>query len=313
MSITKIQEACNFSSRITEWKVYMISYEHKKEPDKYTRYNVKFKSNKIKNELINDLFTSFKKIGENYEITPYGDAKGKNSIFKIDANSSKIKGNWQELTRNLNNVKDFNNNYQNIKAYLLEGTIEDKPEKIYWLAKKNPLKVVKRAFSFFQENTYDNIGNSLLYFEGNIDCLIYQDILYTVNYQFEDIFNMEKKHISSCKKKLNIIKDTGMIDDFGILEKESLKLKNARKYMTFDEKILKKLNEDDFRQRLITDGFGLTMEGDKIKFKSKNDVDKFINLVCDRIHRHITNDKELVYTLGVTQSPSETNTHQELI
>ena len=296
MSLKKIEEAREKLEDVKSWQTLLIEYDHKKRPNNYTCRQFNFAETKERLQIISDSFDVFMynidKAGAT--VKEYTGVNSKNTIEKItDVNTNTLtKDSWEKFKASIPSSDDtahIDNNKCSAYAFIATYVDSEGQQKnIYFITKKNPIVNLKKKHIFsFKSNIVKKTSEPLLQFNKTFDVLIYENNLYSLNLNFEDIFNLERTHKKMTNAGLLKIKGKSVITDYQKFEEYALKGHTPRKFVTFSEDNLKLL-EDIEARKAIADKLKLTLDDDN-KFILDDDLKRssFIKFVCDKLSRHI--------------------------
>lgn len=251
MSYEKIKEGLEKIDSVTSWSLALITYNHKSRPSEYTCYSLNFNTDELLKKTISEMCKKFlaRIEGNGKQIQNYTATNPKNVIDKILVSDPLINQQWNNLIESLN-VCDDSLTLNEIKsqAYIFAGTyiVEGNHHNIYILSRKNPIYTYKKDKGKIFEsrhNTIQEISEPLVQFGNTFDALIYDNTLYSINNNFESIFNMEYSHKIACKSSLEIIKASSIISEFEKYQTFALSGQHPRKFITFDKKIIENIKD----------------------------------------------------------------------
>lgn len=296
MSLKKIEEAREKLTDVTSWQTLLIEYNHKRRSNNYTCNQFIFSDINELKQIISDAFSVFMynidKVGAT--VHTYTGFNSKNTVEKIADVSANLltKENWEKLITSIASCGDSAPiDHKKCSAYAFVATYTDAehtPKNIYFITKKNPIVNLKEArILLLKNNTVKKASEPLMQFNKTFDVLIYENNLYSLNLNFEDIFNLERTHKKMTDAGLVEIKGKSVIADYQKFEEYALKGHTPRKFVTFSEDNLNLL-EDIEARKAIADKLKLTLDDDN-KFILDDDLKRssFIKFVCDKLSRHI--------------------------
>ncbi|NMB40892.1 MAG: DUF4868 domain-containing protein [Firmicutes bacterium] len=291
MSYDLVKEGLEKIKSAKHLALALISYNHKSRPMEYTCYSLNFRTDQLLKQTISEMCTCF--IGvidkQGRDIKNYTGANPKNVTDKIHLSNGLIKNQWGNLIQSLN-VCDDNTSLNKIKsqAYIFSGAFENDEgdHNIYILSRKNPIYTYKkgRAKIFASKhNIIQEIGEPLVQFGKTFDALIYKGTMYTINNNFESVFNMEYTHKIVCKSSLEIIGKASIINNFEIYKSFALSKQHPRKFITFDKRII-----DNIRQvnnlKILVDELKIPYDEKRQKFNldKQDHAELFTKAICGK-------------------------------
>jgi len=246
MSYQYIEEGINVINSVTSWSLALIEYNHKTHPGEYTCYSLGFQSDELLKSTITDMSGYFLNIIQTNDqmVQEYTGTNSKNVVDRLSVSNDLVKTQWKNLLSSLNECDD-NKSLVDIKsnAYIFAGTYsqDGKDRNIYLLSRKNPVYTYKKGKGKIFESRHNKIteiSEPLIQFGKTYDVLIYRDVIYSLNNNFESIFNMEYSHRVICKSSLEIIKKASIIKNYENYEKFALSGQHPRKFISFDKGIV---------------------------------------------------------------------------
>ncbi|MGN9164949.1 Kiwa anti-phage protein KwaB-like domain-containing protein [Tissierellaceae bacterium HCP3S3_D8] len=308
MSYALIKEGLEKVNTINSWSLALIKYNHKSRPNEYTCYSLRFGSDSLLKTTLNDMCKKFLYIVNDHgqKVECYSGANPKKVVDKLNINHELIKVPWNALIKSLNNVDD-NTDLKDIKsnAFIFVGTYQydGKEHNLYLISRKNPIYTYKKNRGKIFEsrhNCIQEISEPLIQFGKSFDALIYNEVLYTINSNFESIFNLEYSHRIVCKKSLEIIEDANVIYDFETYKAFTLSGQHPRKFSTFDQRIVDNIKQED-NLKILVDELKIPYNAKKQKFdlSQENHADLFTKAICGKT-------KYNMFTGGVCEVPNST-------
>lgn len=297
MSYELITEGFNKIQEVKSWATILIKYNHKTNPNEFTCYKFQFESEKLLVDTINDMYKTFintakKQSGGVKEYTAFN---SKDTVEKINIQDELIKDNWIALMNSLTQCDDTTRLEEiKVSAFIFIGTYhEDSVDKnLYIISKKNPiLSYKKKVFSLTRQNRIASIDNPIIQFNKTFDAVVYQNILYTLNLNFEFIFNLENSHRKKCKECLAHLAEQNIIKNYEAFEQQALKYNNVRKFKNYSYSVILELQNETFKNFLINK-LGIPYDENEQVFDLSTSTaqHKFISVICDKAKRNIHNE-----------------------
>lgn len=308
MSYNLIKESLEKVNSIDTWSLALIKYHHKARPNDYTCYELNFKTDTLLKSTVSDMCSAFLSIidKDNKDIKDYTGSNSKNDVDKINIENQLIKVPWDSLIESIN-VADDSTELKNIKsnAFIFVGTYEkdNKEHNIYLISRRNPIYTYKKGRGKIFESRHNiikEIDEPLLQFGKTFDALIYKGILYTINNNFETIFNMEYTHRIVCKNSLETLESLDIIHDFKSYESFALSGQHPRKFSTFDKSIIDNIQSEN-SLRILVDELNIpyNQETQKFNLNENKHADLFTKAICGRTKYNMFMD-------GVCEVPNST-------
>ena len=235
----------------------MIEYNHKKNPNEYICYDINFASAELMSNIITSMCDVFLDVVKKQNrILEYTAENPKNTTEKLYVNSTLIKTSWTSLINHINSSDD-SISLKDISAngYVFTGrykNFDGDNKNLYLLAQKNPVISFKKRLPIFstRNNTIAETTEPLVQFGKCFDILIVDDILYSINNNFESIFNMEYSHRIVCKKHLQELEIANIVDNIDAYKIFATSGQNPKKFITYNPEIVKKLKKQKYKDIL---------------------------------------------------------------
>jgi len=306
MSYEKIKEGLEKINSATSWSLALINYNHKSRPNEYTCYSLSFQTDELLKKTLSEMCANFISVIDKNDrkIEYYTGTNPKNVVDKILLSDNLINHQWNNLIESFNNCDD-SVDLKNIKsqAYMFAGTYitEGEYQNIYILSRKNPIYTYKKGKGRIFEsrnNKIQEITEPLVQFGKTFDVLIYNKTIYTINNNFESIFNMEYSHRIICKSSLEIIKNASIIDNFDTYKDFALSGQNPRKFITFDKRIIENIKKEP-NLKIFTQELKIPYDPNREKFilSDEKHAELFTKAVCGKT-------KDNMFTGGIREVPN---------
>lgn len=254
MTIDEIKSYFNNGGKYT-WALYFFTI-NKKAKNPYKVFKIKMRDVSLITNYANNLLNCV----SNYQlskITSVEDYNGQNTNLTCDRLSLKnnlIKEAWDNLASQVFEQTVFEMKNK-IKGYMVVGQPKQEDIPCFSLFKvANPIfKVGDKKSVVFKKNNdeLDPFTDDLYRLNLTVDFFVIADNLYTFNYKFEDIFNLEKTlQKLKCDAVNNILKlDCFEKDDF----KEYLtSYSHPKTFITLSEERLNRLKNINERKNIAS-------------------------------------------------------------
>lgn len=301
MSMEKINEAYEKLRTATEWKSILVEYKHTTRPGQFRCYTFSFAQSRQAKELPIALFDTFNAIIQKngFEVKPYTASNEKNVIEKIDTSNLLISTNWSNFIGSIN-VSDDTTKLEKIKpdAYVFIGTYKDEnntPQNIYLITKKNPILNFKKKklYTGGRGNSIEIATEPILQFANTFDCVVYENVLYSLNLNFETIFNLEHTRKILTNQSLGKIDNLSIVNNIGKIREFAIKGQTPKKFITFSDTRLKYL-QDMEKRSIIAQMLGLELDTDgKIKIVEDAHCIILIKYLCNKTARDMIDETVL--------------------
>ncbi len=305
MSFQKIESAINTAKQITHWNSLLIEYNHKRNPNEYICYNINFASAQLLNVIITSMCDAFLNVVKKQNrILEYTAQNPKNTTEKLDVTGELMQLSWTSLVNHINNsddsvdLKDISAN-----AFIFAGSYEDddgNSKNLYLLAQKNPVMSFKKRTPIFsaRNNTITQTTEPLVQFGKCFDILIVDNTLYSINNNFESIFNIEYSHRIVCQERLQELETADIVDDIDSYKTFASSGQNPKKFITYNPEIVKKLKKQKYKD-LLKNRLHIPVNPTTNKFdlSDHKNAKNFTLAICDKAKNNMFDD-------GVCEVPS---------
>lgn len=257
MSFQRIESAINTAKLITHWNSLLIEYNHKRSPNEYVCYNINFASTQLLNDIITPMCNAFLSVVKKQNrILEYTAQNPKNTTEKLDVTNKLMRLSWPSLINHINNSDD-SVDLKNISAnaFIFAGNYDDTDgnnKNLYLLAQKNPVLSFKKRTPIFstRNNTIVETAEPLVQFGKCFDVLIVDNTLYSINNNFESIFNIEYSHKIVCQEHLQELDAADIIEDIDSYKTFASSGQNPKKFITYNPQIVEKLKKQKYKDLL---------------------------------------------------------------
>lgn len=305
MSVQIIENAINTAKQITNWNSLLIEYDHKRYPNEYVCYDINFASAQLLNDIVTSMCNAFLNIVKKQNrILEYTAQNPKNTTEKLNVTGPLMQLSWTSLINHINssddsvNLKDISAN-----AFIFAGNYEDSDgnaKNLYLLAKKNPIMSFKKRTPIFsaRNNTITETTDPLVHFGKCFDILIVDNTLYSINNNFESIFNIEYSHKIVCQQRLEELESADIVDDIDTYKTFAASGQNPKKFITYDPGIVAKLKKQKYKT-ILTNQLHIPVNPATHKFdlSETQNAKNFTLAICGKTKLNMFDD-------GVCEVPS---------
>ena len=122
----------------------------------------------------------------------------------------------------------------------------------------------------------------LLKFTPITDFLMINDVCYFFTSSIEKDFGLESRHIAICQKRLGLIADASIVNNYDNLEQAAMK--SARKFVDFENGILEHISSLSLLDRMdFLTTYGITTDNEgRMDTNDSEQCDLIIDLLCCR-------------------------------
>lgn len=291
MSKQKLIEVIDYSKGIDNWKFCLLKFSHHKNNTEYQSYELNFNSKQNLNKVVSEILDVFiNKINDTESIEEFNGYNPKNCVDKLNVSNEIIEKNWNVFLSSLEKSQIENiNKLKDINAYLFY--INDKiiNKSIYLVSKKNPILNLKnkKAYEVVENKIIEN-NAKYLQFNKCFDFIVYNNILYTINKNFESIFNLKNSLKILLENSLTKLDEFNLIENIESFNEFAKKGKSYYKFTSFSESILKDLKENQEAIEAVKSQLKIDISKDgKFILDSEEKRKNFLNLICGKIKKDI--------------------------
>ncbi len=279
MTKTEIKEIFDNIPNNYTWKLYLFGKDSRSSGSPYKITKVNFKN---PDEILNfgeTLVECIKKyqLDKVSEIEDYCGENPKITCDLLDLNNEVILKNWNYFKASLDNPVINSTEKVKIKGYVISATPKiEGVRKILFIKKANPIikgdKTKSKTFKIDEDNSLNNFNDKIYRFYLTVDFFVIDNILYTFNLNFEEIFVLEKTLSNLKNQAIETIFSKNYLSNEN---KEKFQSLPSKMYLNLNEERLNKLDNEEERQT-IAENLGLRIENGKFIL---SDLDKIKNLV----------------------------------
>lgn len=306
MSYEKIKQAISQVNSAISWKSLLISYDHKHSPNEYICHSFNFGDVSLQKNIIQEMCSSFLYMVEkrcNKQIVKYTGMNPKNVVEKLSVNDEIIIENWNSLIQHIS-IDDDDTPLSKIDAaaFVFVGTYNDgaTDKNIYLISKKNPIvnldnmkkRHVKIPPLISKSNTVVASPVPIIQFGKCFDMIVFEDVMYSINLNFETIFNLEHSRKIICQKHLVEIAKANILLDMPSYQLYALKGHVPCKFITFNEANFKQICTS-LGKMFLSKNFHIPIDEASQKFdlSDPKDAEIFTSVVCGKTKQELFGHK----------------------
>lgn len=295
----------NISTSSYSWALYFFKIDRRNN-NPYTAYKVRFKNNTYLPNYANSLIEMVVRcqLGKINDIKEYTGENTKVSCDIIATSNELVKEQWDYFVLDIAEASDekVEGKYH---GYVLEGVPTNRDEKsVVFLKMANPIINLKNkrnaVFTFDSNSELSEMTDEVCKLYMDTDCVVVDEHIYSFNYKFEDLFNIEK---TMQKVKNKAIEEIVKIDAFADREQFELlakAYKSPRTFITLKSERIERIKNKAKRKK-IADMLKIDVSEDgKFKFKNTEEVSLLIRYLCFKVFKD-DETKELLEANNVTQ------------
>jgi len=263
---------------------------------KRSRDSVEFEINKCNMKDISILaekirITLLEKTLADRAVTEYTPLLTKESIGMLPINHELIHEPVSDIMLSLKNAANVHPEdyisgiYAWPTGYVIKGTKKGGEEQIFYIRRTNPF-INPEKNNVYTTSGEDIVTSSrpVLKFLLPIDLLIVDNNCYMISNSMDKDLSLESRHYALCTKRMALIAEKSIINNYDQLEAVAMNAKNARKFLDFDKEILEyieRLSIEDRGEFLLTYGITLDNEGRMDTYDSEQ-CEMIVDLLCCR-------------------------------
>lgn len=287
------------------WALYFFKLDRRNN-NPYTMYKVRFKNDNYLPHYAQSLARMIVKsqLEKINEIKEYTGENTKISCDRIETSNELVKEQWDYFVMDIANSSDekVDGKYQ---GYVLEGIPANKDKKtIAFLKKANPIINLKNkrsvVFKFDDNSELAEMSDDVCRLYMDADCIVVDEQIYSFNYKFEDLFNIEK---TMQKVKSKAIEEIVTIDAFENkeeFERMARAYKSPRTFITLKSERMERIKNKAKRKK-VASMLNIDVSDDgKFLFKNDEQVSLLIRYLCFKVFKD-DETKELLEANNVTQ------------
>lgn len=272
------------------WALYFFKVDRRNN-NPYTAYKIRFKNGKYLPayaEQLTEMIIKYQ-IGKIQEVKEY---TGENAVIScdfIDINNELIKEQWDYFAEDISRASD-----EKVKGkyhgYLLEGISEYQGKKtVAYLKIANPIISLRNkrdaVFIFDTNQDLAEFSDEICKLHMDVDCIVIDGILYSFNYKFEDLFNLEKTMLKVKNKALEKIISTDAFCDSEHFEQIAKAYKSPRTFITLKNERVERIKSQPEREKIADMlNIGIDAEG-RFDLQDDEKVSLFIRYLCFKIFK----------------------------
>lgn len=287
------------------WALYFFKVDRRNN-NPYTAYKVRFKNDRYLPEYAKSLVDMIVKyqLGKIAEIKDYTGENTKVSCDKIETNNELVKEQWDYFVRDIADASDekVEGKYH---GYVLEGTpASDSVKSLVFLKMANPIINLKNkrsvVFAFDDNSELAEMSDEVCKLHMDTDCIVVDEMIYSFNYKFEDLFNIEKTMQKVKNKALEEIVSIDAFDNKQEFEQMARAYKSPRTFITLKSERVERIKNKTKRKK-VASMLKIDVNDDgKFLFKNDEEVSLLLRYLCFKVFKD-DETKELLEANNVTQ------------
>lgn len=287
------------------WALYFFKIDRRNN-NPYTAYKVRFKNDRYLPEYAQSLVNMIVKhqLGKRTEIKDYTGENTKVSCDKIETSNELVKEQWDYFVRDIADASDekVEGKYH---GYVLEGTTTSNSAKsLIFLKMANPIINLKNkrsaVFTFDENSELAEMSDEVCKLHMDTDCIVVDEAMYSFNYKFEDLFNIEKTMQKVKHKALEEIVSIDAFDNIEEFEQMARAYKSPRTFITLKSERVERIKNKTKRKKVASMLKIEVNDEGKFVFKNDEEVSLLLRYLCFKVFKD-DETKELLEANNVTQ------------
>jgi len=170
-------------------------------------------------------------------------------------------------------------------GYVIQGKKTDSDDIVLYIRRTNPfIRPDKNRIYMAEGGMIAASAKPVLKFLPAIDMLIIGGDCFMISNNMNKDFSLESRHYAICAKRMALIAEKSIINNYDQLEAVAMNGKNARKFLDFDREILEYIERLSIAEReefLATYGINIDKEG-KMDTYDPEQCELIVDLLCCR-------------------------------
>lgn len=295
----------NIGTSSYSWALYFFKIDRRNN-NPYTTYKVRFKNDRYLPEYAKSLVDMIVKyqLGKIAVIKDYTGENTKVSCDKIETSNEIVKEQWDYFVRDIAGASDekVEGKYH---GYVLEGTpASNNAKSLVFLKMANPIINLKNkrsaVFTFDDNSELAEMSDEVCKLHMDTDCIVVDEVIYSFNYKFEDLFNIEKTMQKVKNKALEEIVSIDAFDNREEFEQMARAYKSPRTFITLKNERVERIKNKTKRKK-VAGMLKIEVNDDgKFMFKNEDEVSLLLRYLCFKVFKD-DETKELLEANNVTQ------------
>lgn len=287
------------------WVLYFFKIDRRNN-NPYTAYKVRFRNDHYLPEYALSLTNMIVKyqLGKITEIKDYTGENTKVSCDRIETSNELVKEQWDYFVRDITDASDekVEGKYQ---GYVLEGTpTENSAKSLIFLKMANPIINLRNkrsaVFAFDDNSELVEMSDEVCKLHMDVDCIVADETIYSFNYKFEDLFNIEKTMQKVKNKAIEEIISIDAFDNIEEFEQMARSYKSPRTFITLKKERIERI-KNKIKRKKVASMLKIEVNDDgKFVFKNDEEVSLLLRYLCFKVFKD-DETKELLEANNVTQ------------
>lgn len=288
----------NARENIYSWSLYFFKIDRRNN-NPFTAYKIRFKNNEYLPEyarILIDMVVKYQ-LDKITEIKDYTGENTKVSCDRIETNNVLVKEQWDYFVEDIACASDekIEGKYN---GYVLEGTPSNNDGKsLVFLKMANPIINLKNkrnvVFTFDADNELAEMTDEVCKLRMDADCIVIDEVIYSFNYKFEDLLNMDKTMQKVKTKALEKIFELDAFENKDEFEQMARAYKAPRTFITLKSERVNRIKNKTKRKAVASMLNIEISDNGKFVFKNEEEVSLLLRYLCFKVFK----DAETKYLL----------------
>ena len=294
----------NVRDNIYSWNLYFFRIDRRNN-NPFTAYKIRFKNDKYLPEyavLLIDMVIKYQ-LEKITDIKDYTGENTKVSCDRIKTNDELVKTQWDYFVKDIACASDekIEGRYH---GYLLEGTSSNNEKSLAFLKIANPVFNLKNkrsaVFTFDADNELAEMTDEVCKLRMDADCIVLDGTIYSFNYKFEDLLNMEKTMQKVKAKALEKIIATDAFENKNDFERMARAYKSPRTFITLKNERVCRIKNKTKRKEIASMLKIEISDNGKFVFKNEEEVALLLRYLCFKVFKD-AETKDLLEANNITR------------
>ena len=287
------------------WALYFFKIDRRNN-NPYTAYKVRFKNDHYLAAYAKALAGTVanRQLNKVSEISDYTGENTKISCDRIETCNELVKEQWDYFVMDIVNASDekVEGKYHGYVVEAVPTSSEDKT--IAFVKMANPIINLKNkrssVFMFDGNSELAEMSDEVCKLYMDTDCIVVDEKIYSFNYKFEELFNIEKTMQKIKNKALDEIVSIDAFDNKEEFEQMARAYKSPRTFITLKSERVERIKNKAKRKK-IANMLKIEVNDDgKFVFKNGEEVSLLLRYLCFKVFKD-DETKELLEANNVTQ------------
>lgn len=295
----------NVGTSVYSWALYFFKIDRRNN-NPFTAYKIRFKNDQYLPEYAKALAEMVVKyqLEKINEIKDYTGENTKVSCDRIETSNELVKEQWDYFVKDIASASDekVEGKYH---GYVLEGTPTNNSGKsLVFLKLANPIINLKNkrsaVFTFDSNSELAEMTDEVCKLRMDADCIVVDEAIYSFNYKFEDLLNIEKTMQKVKNKAIEQIVAIDAFENKEEFEQMARAYKSPRTFITLKSERIGRIKNKTKRKKVASMLKIEVSDDGKFVFKNEEEVSLLLRYLCFKVFKD-DETKELLEANNVTQ------------